>query len=296
MLAAYTYFASGLPDAERARRHRLPAESTYVYDRTGAGPPGALRVPEPRGGHVRRAPRGDLAGDGRQRGPHLLGQQRRRLPGHRARRARQPRGRRDRAGRLDHHPAGDRLRARHPGGGRVDAGRCRRLARGERGRRRPRRARRPRRSRRRARPTSASRQSRTTRPTSRTRSARTSWPCRSRPSYPGREGKERILETYLNLIYYGNGSYGIKAAAANYFGLTNLGRHDDLAGRLPGRAAPGSLVPRPVPEPELDPRESRGRGRGTRSSSATWCWGPCARRGTSRPPRRTRPGPPPGCR
>src|SRR5688572_31549402 len=41
-------------------------------------------------------------------------------------------------------------------------------------------------------------------------------------AYPGREGKERILETYLNLIYYGNGSYGIKAAAANYFGLSNL--------------------------------------------------------------------------
>ena len=40
--------------------------------------------------------------------------------------------------------------------------------------------------------------------------------------YPGRAGKERILETYLNLIYYGNGSYGIKAAAANYFGLTDL--------------------------------------------------------------------------
>ena len=41
-------------------------------------------------------------------------------------------------------------------------------------------------------------------------------------AYPGRAGKERILETYLNLIYYGNGSYGIKAAAANYFGLTDL--------------------------------------------------------------------------
>ena len=41
-------------------------------------------------------------------------------------------------------------------------------------------------------------------------------------AYPGRSGKERILETYLNLIYYGNGSYGIKAAAANYFGLTDL--------------------------------------------------------------------------
>jgi membrane peptidoglycan carboxypeptidase len=41
-------------------------------------------------------------------------------------------------------------------------------------------------------------------------------------AYPGRNGKERILDTYLNLIYYGNGSYGIKAAAANYFGLTDL--------------------------------------------------------------------------
>jgi penicillin-binding protein 1A len=41
-------------------------------------------------------------------------------------------------------------------------------------------------------------------------------------AYPGREGKELILETYLNLIYYGNGSYGIAAAAANYFGLSDL--------------------------------------------------------------------------
>ena len=41
-------------------------------------------------------------------------------------------------------------------------------------------------------------------------------------AYPGRAGKEQILETYLNLIFYGNGSYGIKAAAANYFGLANL--------------------------------------------------------------------------
>ena len=41
-------------------------------------------------------------------------------------------------------------------------------------------------------------------------------------AYPGREGKERILETYLNLIFYGNGSYGIKAAAANYFGISDL--------------------------------------------------------------------------
>jgi membrane peptidoglycan carboxypeptidase len=41
-------------------------------------------------------------------------------------------------------------------------------------------------------------------------------------AYPGRDGKEKVLETYLNLIFYGNGSYGIKAAAANYFGIENL--------------------------------------------------------------------------
>ena len=41
-------------------------------------------------------------------------------------------------------------------------------------------------------------------------------------AYPGRAGKEKILETYLNLIFYGNRSYGIKAAAANYFGTADL--------------------------------------------------------------------------
>lgn len=41
-------------------------------------------------------------------------------------------------------------------------------------------------------------------------------------AYPGRAGKERILETYLNLIYYGNSSYGIRAASANFFGTSDL--------------------------------------------------------------------------
>ena len=41
-------------------------------------------------------------------------------------------------------------------------------------------------------------------------------------AYPGEEGKERIITTYLNLVFYGNGSYGVKAAAANYFGITDL--------------------------------------------------------------------------
>ncbi|MEX0626671.1 MAG: transglycosylase domain-containing protein [Chloroflexota bacterium] len=43
-------------------------------------------------------------------------------------------------------------------------------------------------------------------------------------AYPGRPGKERILETYLNLIYYGNRSYGIKAASANFFGTSDLSK------------------------------------------------------------------------
>ena len=71
---------------------------------------GALRVPEPRAGPLRRG-----AVEHRQRrrggrGPHLLGQRRRRLSGHPAGRLRQPGGRLGGAGRLDHHPAGDQVR------------------------------------------------------------------------------------------------------------------------------------------------------------------------------------------
>jgi len=35
--------------------------------------------------------------------------------------------------------------------------------------------------------------------------------------YPGREGKERILEMYLNQVYYGNNAYGVWAAANAYY-------------------------------------------------------------------------------
>ena len=34
--------------------------------------------------------------------------------------------------------------------------------------------------------------------------------------------KEQILELYFNQIYYGNGAYGVKAAAATYFGVSDL--------------------------------------------------------------------------
>ncbi len=36
--------------------------------------------------------------------------------------------------------------------------------------------------------------------------------------YPGRAGKDQILEWYLNTVYYGNLAYGVEAAAETYFG------------------------------------------------------------------------------
>jgi len=43
-------------------------------------------------------------------------------------------------------------------------------------------------------------------------------------AYPGEPGKKAIITAYLNQNYYGNGSYGIKAAAQSYFGVTDLGQ------------------------------------------------------------------------
>ena len=37
-------------------------------------------------------------------------------------------------------------------------------------------------------------------------------------AYPGRAGKEAIIEAYLNNSFYGNRSYGVAAAARGYFG------------------------------------------------------------------------------
>ncbi|HEU0236913.1 MAG TPA: transglycosylase domain-containing protein, partial [Candidatus Limnocylindrales bacterium] len=37
-------------------------------------------------------------------------------------------------------------------------------------------------------------------------------------AYPGDDGKERIISAYLNQNFYGNNSYGVKAAAQGYFG------------------------------------------------------------------------------
>ena len=39
-------------------------------------------------------------------------------------------------------------------------------------------------------------------------------------AYPGEEGKQQIITAYLNQNFYGNQSYGVKAAAKGYFGKT----------------------------------------------------------------------------
>ena len=38
--------------------------------------------------------------------------------------------------------------------------------------------------------------------------------------YPGKAGKDRILEWYLNYNFYGNAAYGIEAAARVYYDKT----------------------------------------------------------------------------
>ena len=71
--------------------------------------------------------------------------------------------------------------------------------------------------------------------------------------YSGTEGKQRIVEMYLNQVYYGNNAYGIWAAASAYFGkdLTSDGpgrpAHRQRGGDA-GRAGARAVTPRPTPE------------------------------------------------
>ncbi len=54
--------------------------------------------------------------------------------------------------------------------------------------------------------------------------------------FPGDDGKRQIITAYLNLNYYGNQSYGVKAAAKSYFGK-------ELADLTPGEAALLAALP-----------------------------------------------------
>jgi peptidoglycan glycosyltransferase len=55
-------------------------------------------------------------------------------------------------------------------------------------------------------------------------------------AFPNEEGKRAILSAYLNYNYYGNQSYGVKAAARSYFGK-------ELAELTPGEAALLAALP-----------------------------------------------------
>ncbi len=71
-----------------------------------------------------------------------------------------------------------------------------------------------------------------------------------------RWSKQKILDEYLNIIYFGEGAYGIEAAAETYFGVhaseLSLPEAALLAG-LP--QAPSAFAPRRNPEPALARRD-----------------------------------------
>ena len=78
--------------------------------------------------------------------------------------------------------------------------------------------------------------------------------------YPGVEGKQKLLEMYLNQVYYGNNAYGIWAAANRYLGkdITSSAPEDQLtiaqAALLAALVrAPSALDPTQVAVPETQP-------------------------------------------
>ena len=64
--------------------------------------------------------------------------------------------------------------------------------------------------------------------------------------------KDRILELYLNAIYFGNGAYGVEAAAEQYF-REDVGRAHPGRGRTPRRPHPAADRQRPVRQPQGRP-------------------------------------------
>jgi membrane peptidoglycan carboxypeptidase len=77
--------------------------------------------------------------------------------------------------------------------------------------------------------------------------------------YPGLQGRQKLIEMYLNQVYYGNNSYGIWAAANRYFGkdITSPAPSDQLtigeAALLAALVrAPSALDPTQVAVPQVD--------------------------------------------
>ena len=80
-------------------------------------------------------------------------------------------------------------------------------------------------------------------------------------AYPGDEGKQKIIAAYLNQNFYGNQSYGVKAAAMGYFGKDlselTLAQYAVLAA-IPQSPTEFDLVRNAVTECTVDDRGGRG--------------------------------------
>ncbi len=81
--------------------------------------------------------------------------------------------------------------------------------------------------------------------------------------YPGVEGKQQIMEFFLNEMYYGNNGYGIWAAVDRYYGkdFTANQEGSNEPGSSPGASASPTAAPTPGPSaspgepPAPDPNE-----------------------------------------
>ena len=88
-----------------------------------------------------------------------------------------------------------------------------------------------------------------------------------------RYSKRTILERYLNTIYFGNGAYGVQAAAATATSAATSRDLDLAAGRAPRGADPvaGDLQPVRGPGPRARPGATR-----CSTASASWAGSPAA--------------------
>ena len=84
---------------------------------------------------------------------------------------------------------------------------------------------------------------------------------------PGDAGKQQIITAYLNQNFYGNQSYGVKAAAKSYFGKS-LDRADPRPGRDPRRDPPVADQVRPRPQCRRGLPRQRRRGPGVHELQA----------------------------
>ncbi len=91
--------------------------------------------------------------------------------------------------------------------------------------------------------------------------------------------KEEILRNYLNTIYFGNGAYGIEAAARTYFQASHQGC--DEKGDEPSRARRSCCPTRPRCWPAWSPRRPATTRSSTPTPRATGAT-PCSRRCSSR--------------